>query len=77
MPDANIYLSVLSDDFGMCEAINEGIAQAYTGDVLTDTVLMAPCPAFAEAIERDETPDRHILIHARIRDGSLVGCRGR
>jgi chitin disaccharide deacetylase len=45
-----IFLSVLSDDFGMCDAVNEGIAQAYTSGLLTDTVLMAPCPAFAEAV---------------------------
>lgn len=45
----SIYLCVMSDDFGMHPAINEGIAKAFTDGLLTDTNIMAPCPAFHEA----------------------------
>jgi predicted glycoside hydrolase/deacetylase ChbG (UPF0249 family) len=48
-PRTDIRLVVLSDDFGMCEAVNEGIAQAFTRGLLTDANLMAPCPAFPQA----------------------------
>lgn len=44
-----IYLCVMSDDFGMHPAINEGIVKAFTDGLLTDTNIMAPCPAFKEA----------------------------
>jgi predicted glycoside hydrolase/deacetylase ChbG (UPF0249 family) len=43
-----LNLVVLSDAFGLCEAVNEGIAQAFTKGLLTDANLMAPCPAFAQ-----------------------------
>jgi predicted glycoside hydrolase/deacetylase ChbG (UPF0249 family) len=43
------YLVVMSDDFGMCEAVNEGIVRASVDGILTDTNLMAPCAAFQEA----------------------------
>jgi hypothetical protein len=42
-------LCVMSDDFGMHPAINEGIAKAFSEGLLTDTNIMAPCPAFREA----------------------------
>ncbi len=50
-----IHLCVMSDDFGMHPAVNDGIAQAFTEGLLTDANLMAPCPAFkgAAALARD------------------------
>lgn len=45
----SVYLCVMSDDFGMHPAVNEGIAEAFTRGLLTDANLMAPCPAFGEA----------------------------
>jgi predicted glycoside hydrolase/deacetylase ChbG (UPF0249 family) len=44
-----VYLCIMSDDFGMHPAVNDGIAQAFTEGLLTDANLMAPCPAFKEA----------------------------
>jgi predicted glycoside hydrolase/deacetylase ChbG (UPF0249 family) len=44
-----IQLCIMSDDFGMHPAVNEGIARAFTDGLLTDTNIMAPCPAFREA----------------------------
>jgi chitin disaccharide deacetylase len=48
MPEP-IYLCVMSDDFGMHPAVNDGIAQAFCDGLLTDANIMAPCPAFRAA----------------------------
>jgi chitin disaccharide deacetylase len=50
-----IHLCIMSDDFGMHPAVNDGIAQAFTEGLLTDANLMAPCQAFkgAAALARD------------------------
>jgi predicted glycoside hydrolase/deacetylase ChbG (UPF0249 family) len=45
-----VELVVQGDDFGMCHAVNEGIAAAYAGGVLTQVSVMAPCPWVDEAI---------------------------
>ena len=45
----SIHLCIMSDDFGMHPAVNEGIAQAFTRGLLTDANIMAPCPAFKDA----------------------------
>ena len=58
-----IHLTVLSDDFGMCPAVNEGIARAFTQGVLTDTNLMAPCPSFDEAVQLAKTHKIPVGIH--------------
>ncbi len=60
---ASIHLTVLSDDFGMCPAVNEGIAQAFTQGVLTDTNLMAPCPSFDEAVQLAKAHRIPVGIH--------------
>ncbi len=61
--DSKIYLSVMSDDFGMCEAVNKGIVEAFTQGVLTDTNLMAPAPAFMEAAQLAKTHQIPVGIH--------------
>ena len=42
-------LVVQSDDFGMCHAVNDGVAQAFTEGILTQASMMPPCPWFDEA----------------------------
>jgi len=42
-------LVVQGDDFGMCHALNEGVATAFTDGILTQTSTMVPCPWFDEA----------------------------
>lgn len=42
-------LVVQSDDFGMCHAVNEGVAQAFTDGILTQASMMPPCPWFDDA----------------------------
>jgi chitin disaccharide deacetylase len=48
--DRGVQLIVLSDDFGMCHAVNEGIVEAFTEGILTQSTLMVPCPWFSEAV---------------------------
>ena len=47
MPRARLILQ--ADDFGMCEAVNEGIAQAFRAGTISQASMMVPCPAFEEA----------------------------
>lgn len=49
-PD-EIRLIVRGDDFGMCHAVNEGIAAAFREGIVTTSSTMAPCPWFGEAVE--------------------------
>ena len=44
-----VRLVVRGDDFGMCHAVNEGIARAFTEGIVTTSSSMAPCPWFGEA----------------------------
>ncbi len=62
-PDLKIHLTVLSDDFGMCPAVNEGIVQAFTRGLLTDANLMAPCPSFDEAVQLAKAHEIPVGIH--------------
>jgi len=48
-PAKAVQLIVLSDDFGICHAVNAGIVQAFTQGILTCASVMVPCPWFYEA----------------------------
>jgi predicted glycoside hydrolase/deacetylase ChbG (UPF0249 family) len=56
-------LLVTSDDFGMCHAINSGIARAMTQGVVTSTALMAPCPWIGEAVRLAKELKLPVGIH--------------
>lgn len=43
-------LIVQADDFGMCHAVNQGIAECFQSGIVTQTSVMAPCPWISEAI---------------------------
>jgi len=62
--NSTIYLSVMSDDFGMSPAVNEGIVQAFTKGLLTDTNMMVPCPAFPEAVRLAKKHKIPVGLHA-------------
>ena len=47
---SRIRLVVQADDFGMCQAINQGIVHAFREGILTQAAMMAPCPWFEEAV---------------------------
>jgi chitin disaccharide deacetylase len=50
-PSEEIRLIVRGDDFGMCHAVNQGIAAAFRDGIVTTSSAMAPCPWFGEAVE--------------------------
>lgn len=58
------FISFVADDFGMCEAVNEGIVQAFTEGLLTDTNLMAPTPCIDEALALTQQYAIPVGIHA-------------
>jgi len=62
--NTNKYLCIIADDFGMHQAINEGIIKAFSEGILTDTNLMPPTPAFNEAIELAKTTKIPVGLHA-------------
>jgi hypothetical protein len=45
-----IQLIVQADDFGMCHAVNEGVLRSFREGILTQAVIMPPCPWFEEAV---------------------------
>ena len=59
---AGLKLIVNADDFGISEAVNRGIVEAFDGGIVTSTSLMATGDAFEHAVEL-----------ARARPGLAVG----
>ena len=48
---AGLKLIVNADDFGISEAVNRGIVEAFDGGIVTSTSLMATGDAFEHAVE--------------------------
>ena len=48
-------LILQADDFGMCDAVNDGIVAAFRAGTLTQASVMVPCPRFegAAALARE------------------------
>ena len=44
-----VRLIIQCDDFGMCHAVNQAVAEAFVAGRLTQASMMAPCPWFDEA----------------------------
>lgn len=57
------YIVPTTDDFGMCHAINAGIARAMTEGVARSSNLMVPCPWFHEALELTRTHSLPVGVH--------------
>ena len=51
-------LIINADDFGIHEAVNEGIYSAYGQGVLTSTSLLAQGPAFDDAVRMSKECNR-------------------
>lgn len=80
--ESKIHLSVLSDDFGMCPEVNDGIVEAFTNGLLTDANIMAPCPSFGEAARMAKDLRLPVGMHAtftaewdRLRWGPLTSMK--
>src|SRR6185503_316075 len=56
-------LLLTTDDFGMCHAINEGIAQALTQGLATSTNFLAPAPWFRDAVELAKQHKLPVGVH--------------
>jgi predicted glycoside hydrolase/deacetylase ChbG (UPF0249 family) len=79
---SGVRLVVQSDDFGMCHAVNDGVAQAFTEGILTQASMMPPCPWFDEAATIAHELDLPVGMHStltcdwdRLRWGPLTDGR--
>jgi hopanoid biosynthesis associated protein HpnK len=64
------FLIVTADDFGLHEAVNEGIEQASRRGVLTAASMMMGAPAIEDAIGRARRlPDLRVGLHLVLADG--------
>ena len=66
-------LIITADDFGLHEAVNDGIEQASRAGVLTAASLMVAAPAADDAIRRARTlPNLRVGLHLVLADGWAV-----
>jgi predicted glycoside hydrolase/deacetylase ChbG (UPF0249 family) len=63
MTGDRIQLVVQGDDFGMCHAVNEGVARAFQDGVLTQASTMVACPWFNEAAQMGKDLGIPLGIH--------------
>ena len=62
-----------ADDFGLSEAVNEGIEQAHRDGLLASASLMVAGPAAADAIRRAKTmPGLRVGLHVVVVEGSSI-----
>jgi hopanoid biosynthesis associated protein HpnK len=67
----NIVFS--ADDFGLTEAVNEGVVRAHVDGVLGQTSLMVAAPAAADAVGRAKAcPGLDVGLHLVLVDGDSV-----
>lgn len=58
------YLIVNADDYGMCGAANEAVAELFNNERLKSATIMMPCPAAAEAVRFSiDNPQFAIGLH--------------
>ena len=58
------YLIVNADDYGMCHAANEAVAELFEGGWLKSSTIMMPCPAAEEAVKFSiDHPEYAIGVH--------------
>jgi chitin disaccharide deacetylase len=71
------FVIVTADDFGLHEAVNEGVEQASRAGVLTAASLMVAAPAADDAVRRArELPNLRIGLHLVLADGRAVLAPG-
>ena len=58
------YLIVNADDYGMCNAANQAVAELFEGGYLKSATVMMPCPTARDAVEFSNAhPEYAIGIH--------------
>jgi hopanoid biosynthesis associated protein HpnK len=64
------HLIVTADDFGLHEAVNEGVEQASREGILTAASLMVSAPASGDAVRRARRlPNLRVGLHLVLADG--------
>lgn len=70
-----------ADDFGLCDGVNEAVAQAHSDGVLTSATIMANMPAADKAVEiAKQMPALGVGVHLNLFEGRpvskepCVGC---
>ncbi|MDD5134716.1 MAG: ChbG/HpnK family deacetylase [Phycisphaerae bacterium] len=62
-----------ADDFGLCQGVNDAVAEAHTAGVLTSTTIMANMPAVDNAITiAKSTPSLGVGIHLNVLQGKPI-----
>ncbi len=73
MPANAGRLIFTADDFGLCEAVNEGVERAHREGVLTHASLMVAGAAAADAVARARTmPELRVGLHLVAVEGPAV-----
>ncbi len=58
------YLIVNADDYGMCNAANQAVAELFEGGFLKSATIMMPCPTAKDAVDFSIAhPEHAIGIH--------------
>lgn len=64
---------ISADDFGLSDAVNEGIERAHRDGILSTASLMVAGPAAADAVRRaHRLPDLHVGLHLVLVEGAAV-----
>jgi len=76
-PERATRLVVSADDFGLAEAVNEGIVHAHRGGIVTAASLIANGAAFDDAVRRARAvPSLDIGVHLTlVEERPLLGAR--
>jgi hopanoid biosynthesis associated protein HpnK len=62
-----------ADDFGLCEGVNQAVAQAHSDGVLTSATIMTNMPYAGEAAEiAKEMPALGVGVHLNLTEGSPI-----
>jgi len=62
-----------ADDFGLCDGVNEAVAQAHSDGILTSATIMANMPAAEKAVEvAKKLPALGVGVHLNLTEGRPI-----
>ncbi len=77
MMDRRIIIN--ADDFGLCDGVNEAVAQAHSDGILTSATIMVNMPAAEKAVKiAKKLPSLGIGVHLNLTEGRPISkdsCR--
>jgi hopanoid biosynthesis associated protein HpnK len=69
----NRRIIINADDFGLCEGVNQAVAQAHSSGVLTSATIMTNMPAAVDAVKiAKEMPTLGVGVHLNLTEGPSV-----